>query len=213
MIKMLQYICLITTMIFIFSGCSPFLQQTPEKHFYMFQPQRNNHLEQNKSDKTLRVPPFYISAAFEGQEIVIKTGPGRIMSDFQHRFFIPPAEMITEASRNWLAESPLFGHVLPNGGLVRPEYNLQGKITALYLDQTRQDQHRTILGIEFSLWKRNAGPNELIGQKHIQRETQLARPSAPEVIQAWNQDLESILQELERQIEIWLSAPPSQASG
>ncbi len=212
MINRPQYIYLTLSIVLIFSGCSPFLQQTPEKQFYLLQLQRNNNLEQEKSDKTLRVPPFAISAAFEGQEIVLKTGPGTVSSDFQHRFFIPPAQMITEATRNWLAKSPLFGHVLPNGGLVRADYTLQGKINALYVDQTRQDRHKTVLGIEFLLWQRKTGPNKLIGQKHLQRESPLARPSAPEVIQAWNQDLEKILRELERQIEIWLSDPPSLSS-
>ncbi len=186
------------------SGCSPFYTQGPEKHFYWLQASRNQEQAQVSSLRTLRVQPFFISEPFAGQELVVQTEPGRLAAEFNHRFFSPPAQMITESCRNWLARSALFSHVLPNAGPLPADYLLQGRINALYVDQTDPDQHQTVLDLEFLLWHQDAAPRTLLGQESFQRRSELSSTQAAEAVQAWNQDLENILQELEEHISVWL---------
>ncbi|MFP4672153.1 MAG: ABC-type transport auxiliary lipoprotein family protein [Desulfohalobiaceae bacterium] len=188
----------------LLTGCSWLLRSGPEKQYYMLQAQRSQETRQQKQDSALLVRPFSISQAFEGQELILQIEQDRFVADYKRRFLIPAQDMITELTRNWLAESGLFSHVLPQGAKgVQADYHLQARIHSLYLDQSGQ-QPATVLEMEFLLLGRQDRKLQILGQENIRKESELQRLSASEAIQAWSRDLALTLQELESCLQEWL---------
>lgn len=196
----------------LLTGCGWILQSGPQKHFYLLQAQRHQQTHRESQDSTLRVEPFSISQAFQGQQLVLRTEQHEFVQDYQRRFLIPAQSMLTELTRNWLARSGLFTHVLPQApGSVQADYQLQGRIEALYMDLS-QKQPKTILEMEFLLLGWRDQGLQILGQKGMRQESKLQELSTSEAIQAWSKDLELILQELEIYLQRWLKPPTATIS-
>ncbi|MFO8033266.1 MAG: ABC-type transport auxiliary lipoprotein family protein [Desulfohalobiaceae bacterium] len=208
MTSILSRVALVLLLLGLLAGCSGLLHSGPEKQYYMLQAQRNQAVSQEKQGGILRVQPFSISQAFEGQQLVIRTEQGKFVSDYRRRFLSPAQGMFTELTRNWLNQSGLFGHVLlRETEAVQADYYLQGRIDSLYVDK-RQQQPKTVLKLEFLFLSRQDKGLQILGQKSMRQESELQELSASEAIQAWSQDLELILQDLEKSLQGWLQHNP-----
>lgn len=92
--------------VIILSGCGG---TAINKNQYMLDIKQTNTAKQLKpSDAVLEVRAFTIDSEFSGRQIVYRKDQFRYVPDYYNEFFIPPATMVTHATKNWLTEAGLF---------------------------------------------------------------------------------------------------------
>jgi uncharacterized lipoprotein YmbA len=121
--------CLAMIMI---SGCAG--RQTYDKHYYLLNAERPARPFAQQKDAIIEVRQFTIDSAFSGKGLVYRTGELEYQSDFYHEFLVSPRSMITEETRNWLADSGLCRTVTEAASLTDPTHVIEANVTALYGD-------------------------------------------------------------------------------
>ncbi|MDH4203054.1 MAG: ABC-type transport auxiliary lipoprotein family protein [Phycisphaerae bacterium] len=121
------------------------------KDTFLLSASREIATSQNKSDAILVVLPFSIAPAFEGKGVVSRVSENRYESDFYNEYFVSPAQMITERTRNWLSESGCFAQVLSPVSSVQPTHILEGHVRTMVLDVRDSAKPRAELEITFFL--------------------------------------------------------------
>ena len=98
-------------------------------------------------DRVVEVDRFTIDAAFVGKSLVYRTGQLQYLTDFYNEFLVLPAVMITEETRNWLAQSGLFARVTGPAPRTTPTHLLEGNIVELYGDLRDKNDPKAVMQI------------------------------------------------------------------
>ena len=91
----------------------------------------------------------------------------------------PPAELIEEAARRWLAGAGLFAGVVAPGTRARPDLVLECEVTALEAD-LRTGQARAGLSAVLLAESPSGGDGRLLGQWAVSGEAPLAASTSPD---------------------------------
>lgn len=136
-----------------------------------------------------RANPTWASAGF-----VHRTTTGDVEADFHAEFFVPPAVMVADATRRWLADAGLFATVTGDGSRVAPTHALEADVTDLYVDG-RGAEPAAVLGVEFLLL--DAERRSLVLHASFSHRTPL-RDLRPETIaKGWSVALAAVLVDFE----------------
>ncbi|MCX7048921.1 MAG: hypothetical protein NTX50_25975 [Candidatus Sumerlaeota bacterium] len=180
------------------SGCIGLTKEYPRKQYYLVE-------AQPPAPKTpaagvsgiLSVRRLRVSPGFDSKGFVYQTGQADYCSDFYHEFFIPPADMLTEQTRQWLDQSKLFSCVLFAPGAVEDTHILEGAVVAIYGDYRDKRSPKAVLEMQF-LFLRDAPQAPVIfWQKNYRQEVPLARSSPEALVDGWREALRAILSSLE----------------
>ena len=152
------------------------------------------------SKTILAVQPFSIAAAFQGKGIVYRTGEDQYESDFYHEYFVSPAPMMTEQTRNWLADSNVFGQVLSPISSVKPTHVLEGHIKQIAADLRDKKNPQAVLEISFFLLEQKKQDRSIRYRKTYLEMLPLESKTASACIDALNGCLEQILTDLENDL-------------
>jgi len=195
----MKSICILLIGIVITGGCG---QKTYNKRYFALDIQRHALAGETTTDRTLKVEPFTINPAFASKSLVYRKSRFQFETDFYNEFLIPPAELLTQASRQWMSQSGLFGIVSGNSG--RDAFVLQANILALYGDFSQKLQPKAVAAIQFFMTHNN----EVVLNKAYKEKAPLETLSADGLMAAYNQCLELIMKNLESDMRAKLDTIP-----
>ena len=121
------------------------------KDTFLLDIQRQDVSERSASERILAVQPFSIAPAFQGKGFVYRTDENQYESDFYNEYFVSPAAMLTNQTRNWLSESGTFAQILSPVSSVEPTHILEGHIKQIAADARDKANPQAVLEISFFL--------------------------------------------------------------
>jgi len=181
------------------SGCGQ--SATADRKYYIIDTVREGKPAAVHRDATLRVRRFNVDEAYATKQLVYRLDEFQYESDYYHQFLVLPGVMITEETRDWLANSGLFGRVTAVGSRLESTYLLEGNVIALYADFTQKSAPQAVMEIRFFLL---VGPdaNESVALSETYRASSpLSDKTAEAVVEALSKSLENILARLEADVE------------
>jgi cholesterol transport system auxiliary component len=185
-------------------GCA---QSLPQRQYYILEARRPAETPATGSQATLLLRPFRMDVAFVGRSLVYRVSAFRYESDYYHQFLIPPAAMLEEKTRDWLADCGLFAQIVPPGSAVEATYTLSANVTALYGDFSDRSAPQAVLDIHFTLLGAPGPDQPTLLAKSYRAASPIAERTADAVIAALNQDLVQILSQLEADLRQHLAEP------
>lgn len=180
------------------------------KDYYMVQPQRSIPPSAEQSAIILEVAPFSIGAGYQSKGLVYYLGSQKYDSDFYSEYFVPPAQMITAQTENWLTASGLFAQVLPVACLVNSTHVLEGNVRQMYYDIQDSSHYQAVLNITFYLLaKKDRKEAEILFTKNYHAAAAFQENNPQEAVNAMQTCLAEILANLEKDIVHYLKTHSS----
>jgi len=178
------------------AGCVKLDKPNPGKRQFALDARRvGAPAETRLADMILKVRRFDVAPQYGAAELVYRIGDAEYAADYYNVFFVPPADLLTQAVRQWLADSGRFEQVPDAASRLPATHTLEGNVTALYGDF--RGQPAAVMEIQFALLD-EAGPRPGLGfSKTYTRSIPIAADQPPELVKGWNQALGEILGELE----------------
>jgi len=167
-----------------------------EQHFIL-EAVRQGDPVQPVADGSLEVHRFSIDAAFMTKSLVYRLGEFKYEADYSRQFLIPPGTMITDRTRDWLADSGLFRIVLPVGSRIVPTYTLEGNVTALYGDFADEAAPSAVMEIRVFLLENAGGQEKVVFSQVYRAACPVPSRATGDFIDALNRSLVEILMRLE----------------
>ncbi|MEN6425133.1 MAG: hypothetical protein ABFE13_07210 [Phycisphaerales bacterium] len=165
------------------------------------------------TDGSLEVHRFGVDAAFVTKNLVYRLGEFKYEADYYRQFLISPGTMITEKTRDWLADSGLFNSVLPVGSRIVPNYTLEGNVIALYGDFMDEAAPTAVMEIRLFLLENTGGRERVIFSKTYRTATAVPSRATDEFIDALNRSLVAILTCLEADLPKALAGKTDKPAG
>jgi cholesterol transport system auxiliary component len=188
-------------------GCA---QSAPAyRKYYALDTTRQGGPTQIHTDATLRLRRFNVDEAFASRELVNRLDEFRYETDYYHQFLVPPGVMITEKTRDWLANSGLFGRVTAAGGRVESTYLLEGNVIDLYADFRKASAPVAILEIRFFLLVGAEASESVALAETYKAAAPISDRTAEAVVEAFSRDLDDILPRLEGDVEKVIARTPN----
>ena len=166
-------------LLIILSSAGCMQRKTFVKDTFLLNAQRGDVSVQAASETILAVQPFSIAPAFQGKGLVYRTGENQYESDFYNEYFVSPAAMMTEQTRNWLAESGAFAQVLPPISSKEPTHILEGHIKQIAADVRDKANPQAVLEISFFLLEQHKRERTIRFQKTYSAMHPLESRTAP----------------------------------
>jgi cholesterol transport system auxiliary component len=148
----------------------------------------------------LEVRTFTINSKFSSRQLVYRVSEFRYVPDYYDEFFVPPAVMITEATRNWLADAGLFTMVLEPGSSMSPSYVLEGNIVECYADVRDKAAPVAVLKIQLFLMKRTNSVDSLVWSHIYDTKERMKDTSGESFVGAFNRCLQTVLENMQADI-------------
>jgi cholesterol transport system auxiliary component len=188
------------------SGC--FQSAAIDRKYYILDVKRQGGPAQVHTDAALRVRRFNVDEAFATRQLVYRVSEFRYESDYFHQLLVLPGLMITEKTRDWLADSGLFGRVSSVGSRLEPKYMLEGNVIALYADFRNEAKPVAVAEIRFFLLAGPEGEETVDLARTYRAESSIGAKTAEAVVEALSQSLTDILTRFEPDIEKAIAQTP-----
>jgi ABC-type uncharacterized transport system auxiliary subunit len=196
-------------LILTLSGCLQ--SDAADRKYYMVEAKREGGPAAVHNDATLRVRRFNVDEAYATKQLVYRIEEFRYESDYYHQFLVLPGLMITEKTRDWLADSGLFGRVSSVGSRLESTYMLEGSVMKLCGDFTDKSAPAAVMEIRFFLLA-GADANETVALSQTYRAASpISDKTAEAVVEALSKSLAEILARLEADLQKALAASPGRA--
>jgi cholesterol transport system auxiliary component len=186
---------IVLPVIFFSVGCAH--RRAIVKDSFLLEAKRDLVPVQQAAGNILAVQPFSIAPAFEGKGIVSRVGENQYESDFYNEYFVSPAQMIAEQTRNWLSGSGLFAQVLLPVSSVEPTHVLEGHIQQIVLDISNPDAPRAELEITFFMLEQHKRDRTVRFEKTYKSTQPMKSGSVQDYMAAQSRCLRDILKKLE----------------
>lgn len=179
-------------------GCS---KPSANSRYYILDTARPAMPPAKEGKAILAVPRFTVGAAYATRGLVYRLDEYRYESDAYNEFLISPTVMVTEKTRDWLAESGLFAQVLGSGSSADATHRIEANITSLYGDFRDKGTPKAVVEIRFFLLRTKAGVDpEIIFAKPYEATVDLTTADPDGLIEGLDQCLQRILTELEKDL-------------
>lgn len=197
LVKSSLYINLILLAV-VFSGCGV---DPSHRHYYILDAARRAApTEETDSEIILEVQRFTTDSAFASKQLVYRKTEFEYESDFYNEFLIPPPAMVTEKTRNWLAQSGLFARVLDPGSYTKPTHTLQANVTAFYVDVRDKKSPTAVMQMRFFLNTETDEEKSVALAETYNASIDVEAKTAEAFVQGFNHCLERILTDLEQDL-------------
>jgi ABC-type uncharacterized transport system auxiliary subunit len=164
---------------------------------FLLEAQRDSTPSPKAAGRILAVQPFSIASAYEGKGVVSCVSENQYKSDFYGEYFVGPAQMITEQTRNWLSGSGLFDRVLSPVSLAEPTDVLEGYVRKMFLDLRDLEKPQAVLEITFVLLEHQKRDEIIRFQETYSMSHPMESRSIRDYVTAQSQCLHDILTKLE----------------
>ena len=193
---------IVLLIILLSAGCAR--RRAVMKDTFLLEAQRGSISAGPVSERILAVLPFSIAPAFEGKGIVSRTGENQYESDYYNEYFVSPAPMITERTRNWLSQSGLFAQVVSPVSSVEPTVVLEGHVQRILLDIRDPAAARAELEITFFLLEQHKRDRTIRFKKTYSVFQAIESGSVRDYMAAQSRCLGDILEKLENDLTLRL---------
>jgi len=206
MMKLKNHLCfwLATAVLLSFTGCLNLKTGYPAKNSFLLEAKRADKKKNEKRDKNgimIQIQKFRISPRFKGKGFVYRFEKLKFESDFYNEFFISPDDMITEQVQQWISESKLYTLVTARNNEPPPDCVLEGWITELYGDFRNGGTSKAVMELKFLLLSANQSPAQIFFKKRYRADVPIKEKTSALLAAGWNQALETILSQLERDLK------------
>jgi cholesterol transport system auxiliary component len=206
----------------VVGGCTP--SSTYDKETFLLDASRPAGLESSESPavsdeansklktqdsklaETLSVQRFSVDAAFAERNLVYRLDEFKYEPDYYREFLVTPSAMITEETRQWLANSGLFSEVLPRGSRLQAAYSLEGSVTALYGDFRDEAAPVAVMEIRYFLLRRETAGQTVVFTRTYRATRPIPIRTPEALIDALSKDLTEILTRFEADLRQSLAA-------
>ncbi len=176
------------------TGCGGMSKPAVTKRYYDIGPIRMAEAQASNGE-VLTVRRLRVSPMNAGREMVYKTSDTGFSSDFYHAYFIPPADMLSQALQRWLHASGLYEHVVETASLVRGDLVLEGNVVALYGDFT--EGGFAVAEVQFFLLDEGGAEIGVVLSQDYVKRIKLKRETPQALAQGLKQAIFEIFSELE----------------
>jgi len=189
-------------LLFAFSASCVSLERSyPEKRFFVVELGDTAQRSNPAGDQTLLVSGLRVSPRYADKSFVYRTSESGYESDFYNQFLTSPDTMLSEEVRKGLGASPAFKYVIGPSSQLQPNYVLEGSVNALYGDFRNLNKPAAVLEIEFFLHNEDSANPGIVLQKRYIKTVPLSGRSPEALIKGWSQALESILADLNTDLQ------------
>lgn len=199
-LKLINKIVILILLSGLCSSCINLSKNYPIRSQYMLDVHYPPRVQKKLSTDILEVYPTSISPQFAGNSFVYLTSNINYMSDYYNAFFIPPAQQFTQIITRYFDHTALFYKATTGNNFLKNNYILQTNVLALYADYRSSFHPKGALVIEFILFKVGEENTTLLLDKTYKQSVPLAQKDSQSLIVAWNQGLQNILKQFQRDL-------------
>ncbi len=158
----------ILTGITVLVACAP-TRPNLETSTWLIAPKRTGEPRKANTDFWLKVGPVSVNGPFDGKSMVYRLADQRYEKDFYNGYISSPADMVSNATRQWISDANIFKATLNQSNTFFPYYTLQINVTEFYGDY--RNQAEAVVSIEFYLAVLSSGSQNpiLMSNRYTQR--------------------------------------------
>ncbi len=174
---------------------------------FMVNPERSGEPLKNRSSLWLKIGSVSVAPPYDGRSLVYRLGDQRFEKDFYNVYTTLPADMISNAERQWINKSGIFSAAVGQSNSFFPYYTLQATVNEFYGDYRVKPE--AVVSIEFFLTVTNSGKgNPLIGSNRYSKRIALKDNTPAALVIGQQQALAEIFKEYEVQLDQYASNLP-----
>ena len=174
---------------------------------YMVNPERSGPPLKNRTSYWLKIGPVSVAAPYDGRSLVYRLSDQRFEKDFYHVYTALPAEMVSNAERQWINQSGIFSAAVGQSNTFFPYYTLQATVNEFYGDYRVRPE--AVVSMEFFLTVENGGKvNPMIGSNRYTKRITLKDNTPAALVLGQQQALAEIFKEYEVQLDKYAANLP-----
>jgi cholesterol transport system auxiliary component len=174
---------------------------------FMVNPERSGEPLKNRSSLWLKIGSVSVAPPYDGRSLVYRLGDQRFEKDFYNIYTTLPADMISNAERQWINKSGIFSAAVGQSNSFFPYYTLQATVNEFYGDYRVKPE--AVVSIEFFLTVTNSGKgNPLIGSNRYSKRIALKDNTPEALVMGQQQALVEIFKEYEVQLDKYAANLP-----
>ncbi|WP_114689770.1 membrane integrity-associated transporter subunit PqiC [Polynucleobacter necessarius] len=193
--------------ILVLTACSLPTRAPVTPTSWMVSPDRTGPAIQTRSNVWLNVGSVSVAPPFDGRALVYRLGDQCYEKDFYNVYTVIPAEMISNAERQWLNKANIFAATVGQNNSFFPYYTLQLTVNECYGDYRIKPEE--VVGVEFFLSESTGGKaNPLIGANRYSKRIALKDNTPEALVVGQQQALAAIFKEYEGQLSKYAANLP-----
>ena len=174
---------------------------------FMVNPERSGEPLKNRSSLWLKIGSVSVAPPYDGRSLVYRLGDQRFEKDFYNVYTTLPADMISNAERQWINKSGIFSAAVGQSNSFFPYYTLQATVNEFYGDYRVKPE--AVVSMEFFLTVTNSGKgNPLIGSNRYTKRIALKDNTPEALVMGQQQALAEIFKEYEVQLDKYATNLP-----
>ncbi|OWF65866.1 hypothetical protein B6A14_08895 [Polynucleobacter hirudinilacicola] len=174
---------------------------------FMVNPERSGEPLKNRSSFWLKIGSVSVAPPYDGRSLVYRLGDQRFEKDFYNVYTTLPADMISNAERQWINKSGIFSAAVGQSNSFFPYYTLQATVNEFYGDYRVKPE--AVVSIEFFLTVTNSGKgNPIIGSNRYSKRIALKDNTPAALVMGQQQALAEIFKEYEVQLDKYAANLP-----
>jgi uncharacterized lipoprotein YmbA len=130
------------------SACAP-TKPSADTTTWLIAPKRLGEARKPNTDFWLKMGAVSVNGPFDSKSMVYRLSDQRYEKDFYSGYVSTPAEMIGNATRQWISDANIFRATLNQSNTFFPYYTLQASVTEFYGDYRSQGE--AVVSMEFYL--------------------------------------------------------------
>ena len=150
------------------SACAP-TKPSADTTTWLIAPKRLGEARKPNTDFWLKMGTVSVNGPFDSKSMVYRLSDQRYEKDFYSGYVSTPAEMIGNATRQWISDANIFRATLNQSNTFFPYYTLQASVTEFYGDYRSQGE--AVVSMEFYLTMLSSGSQNpiLMTNRYTQR--------------------------------------------
>jgi uncharacterized lipoprotein YmbA len=150
------------------SACAP-TKPSADTTTWLIAPKRLGEARKPNTDFWLKMGAVSVNGPFDSKSMVYRLSDQRYEKDFYSGYVSTPAEMIGNATRQWINDANIFRATLNQSNTFFPYYTLQASVTEFYGDYRSQGE--AVVSMEFYLTMLSSGSQNpiLMTNRYTQR--------------------------------------------
>lgn len=150
------------------SACAP-TKPSADTTTWLIAPKRLGEARKPNTDFWLKMGAVSVNGPFDSKSMVYRLSDQRYEKDFYSGYVSTPAEMIGNATRQWISDANIFRATLNQSNTFFPYYTLQASVTEFYGDYRSQGE--AVVSMELYLTMLSSGSQNpiLMTNRYTQR--------------------------------------------
>lgn len=168
LIKLFSYLGSVLLICAVVSACAP-TKPIVDSTTWLIAPKRVGETRKANSDFWLKMGAVSVNSPFDSKSMVYRLSDQRYEKDFYNGYISTPAEMIGNATRQWLADATIFRATLNQSNTFFSYYTLEANVKEFYGDYRSQGE--AVVSMEFYLAMLSSGSQNpfLMTHRYTQR--------------------------------------------